>query len=236
MLLPLGIAITLAEFVFSGAVGSAFINIAYLLLILFLGGVGTYRARRYRLTRTAWRGIRANQTGTGRQYAIRYVGYTLLQVITLGWFTPAKSVRLWEFRFANTWFGNARFEYTRGEESLHRSFAICWFLLIPTLGISFFWYKARELRTLAARTAYENTQFELEVTAGRLAWLVIPNALITFFTLGLGAPFAQWRMARFVSIYLRARDAPDFSAISQDFRERPRFGEGLAEGFDIGGV
>ncbi|MCH8181835.1 MAG: DUF898 domain-containing protein [Proteobacteria bacterium] len=236
VLLPLGIVNALAQFLIQGDVGAILFNMAYYLVILFLIGVGLYRARRYRLTRTTWRGIRANQTGAGKQYAIRYVGYTILQGITLGWFTPAKNVRLWDFRLANTWFGNARFKYARGGEGLYRTFAICWFLLIPTLGISFLWYKARELRTLTAKTSYEKTQFELDVTAGRLAWLVIPNALITIFTVGLGAPFAQWRTARFLAIYLRARGTPDFSAIEQDLRARPQFGEGLADGFNLGGV
>lgn len=236
VLLPLGVTSMIGDFLFPGEIGGIIFNAAYYLVILFLIGLGLYGARRYRLTRTTWRGIRANQTGAGKQFAIRYLGYTILQGLTLGWFTPAKNVRLWDFKVTNTWFGNSRFEYARGGEALYRPFAICWFLFVPTLGISFLWYKARELRTLTAKTTYEQTQFDLAATTGRLAWLLIPNALIIIFTLTLGTPFTQWRTARFLAIYLRARGTPDFSAIEQDVRARPQFGEGLAEGLDLGGV
>jgi uncharacterized membrane protein YjgN (DUF898 family) len=43
-------------------------QVATFLLFMFLGGVAVYRARRYRLSRTTWRGIRGSLTGSSWAY------------------------------------------------------------------------------------------------------------------------------------------------------------------------
>ena len=47
-----------------------------------------YRARRYRLTRTIWRGVRFWMTGSGWSYAWRAGLWTLLVIVTLGLALP----------------------------------------------------------------------------------------------------------------------------------------------------
>jgi len=48
----------------------------------------TFRARRYRLSRTLWRGVRASQGGTGGAYLWLAIKWTLLSMITLGIAVP----------------------------------------------------------------------------------------------------------------------------------------------------
>ncbi|MGB5085051.1 MAG: DUF898 family protein [Methylocystis silviterrae] len=47
-----------------------------------------YRARRYRLHRTAWRGLRFHMEGSGVSYALNAMGWGLLTVISLGLALP----------------------------------------------------------------------------------------------------------------------------------------------------
>src|SRR5258708_27174366 len=62
------------------AFASVPVGLFYYLFIQF----AIYRARRYRLTRTIWRGVRFSMGGSGMSYAWRVGLWTLLAVITLG--------------------------------------------------------------------------------------------------------------------------------------------------------
>ena len=60
------------------------LQLLYYLLLFFLIQVAIYRMRRYRLTRTAWRGVRFGLDGSSLRYAALAVGYGLLTLATLG--------------------------------------------------------------------------------------------------------------------------------------------------------
>ena len=62
----------------------AFASIPLYALLYVFGQFATYRARRYRLTRTVWRGVRFWMTGSGWNYALRSVLWLLLVIVTLG--------------------------------------------------------------------------------------------------------------------------------------------------------
>lgn len=79
-------------------------------LIYALLEIGIYKARGYRLSHTAWRGIRFGQTGSGVRYALNALGWTLMVGITVGIIKPWMDTELFRLRWANTWFGNHRFE------------------------------------------------------------------------------------------------------------------------------
>lgn len=66
----------------------------FYLLLFFLMGFGRFTAFRYLASRTTWRGVRFELTGSPWRYAWSYFGYMLLTVITLGWFAPAAERRL----------------------------------------------------------------------------------------------------------------------------------------------
>src|SRR5579859_6462127 len=52
------------------------------------GQFAIYRARRYRLTRTVWRGVRFWMDGSGWAYAVRAAGWALLVAVTFGAVLP----------------------------------------------------------------------------------------------------------------------------------------------------
>ncbi len=51
---------------------------------VLLIGLALYRARRYRLSRTLWRGIRGVQTGSAALYGVKYLGYWVLTIVSAG--------------------------------------------------------------------------------------------------------------------------------------------------------
>jgi uncharacterized membrane protein YjgN (DUF898 family) len=110
------------------------------LFFLLLYGMAIYRARRYRLSRTLWRGIRGTLVGSSWAYTIRHFGALLLKIVTLGWATPAMNLML-ESRITNEMqFGNQSFRFSGSAAPLYRKFALCWFLtvlvIVPLVGVA----------------------------------------------------------------------------------------------------
>ena len=75
-----------------------------------------YRSRRYRLTRTVWRGVRFSMTGSGLNYAWRVGLWSLLVFISLGFALPWRQAALERFKMRYTAYGNLQgcFEGTGG--------------------------------------------------------------------------------------------------------------------------
>jgi uncharacterized membrane protein YjgN (DUF898 family) len=73
-----------------------------------------YRARRYRLSRTIWRGVRFSMTGSGWDYAWRAGLWMLLVIVTFGVALPWYLTALERFKMRHTSFGSlaGRFEGT----------------------------------------------------------------------------------------------------------------------------
>ncbi len=63
-------------------------------LSYFLFHLASYRALRYRLSRTNWRGIRGTQTGSALAYAFKVFGWLLLMPFTLGFLYTRQSISL----------------------------------------------------------------------------------------------------------------------------------------------
>ena len=64
------------------------------LLATVLGHYAVFRARRYRLTRTVYRGVRFHQTGSAWLYAVMAVLWWTLIILTLGLAYPIALSRL----------------------------------------------------------------------------------------------------------------------------------------------
>ena len=94
-----------------GTVGQIISSLSFPLLF-FLGQFAVYRARRYRLTRTVYRGVRCHQGGSALRYAVCAVFWWALIVLTLGLAYPFAQSRLERFKMRHTYYGNlqGRFE------------------------------------------------------------------------------------------------------------------------------
>ena len=70
-----------------------------------------YRARRYRLHRTAWRGLRFYMDGSGLSYALRAMGWGFVTIITLGLTLPWMQAALERYKMRHTYYGDLGGEF-----------------------------------------------------------------------------------------------------------------------------
>jgi uncharacterized membrane protein YjgN (DUF898 family) len=107
VLAPVSVAYILAYRLSLGSpVLAASIQGAYFLALFIFLQVALFRSRRYRLSRTVWRGIYAGQTGSTWHYCALFLGYGVLTVVTLGLALPWMHVALARYKLNNTCFGN----------------------------------------------------------------------------------------------------------------------------------
>lgn len=98
------------------------------------------------------------------------------------------------------------------------------------------WYAIKQLEHFMGNMRFENAGFSFHGTYGGLLKVWIVNLLIIIFSLGLASEIAEMRMIRFVVQNLRLTGDIDVESILQTALESPKIGEGLAEGFDLGGI
>ena len=160
--------------------------------ILFLIGYATFRARRYRLSRTVLRSIRFWQTGSNVGYALRMVGYLALTMATLGIARPVGDIALYRYQMQHTWFGSQKFEFDGRAGPMMGKWILSLALVPFTLGLSLIWYAAFRMRYLQSQTRYQGIGFSLAVTFGNLVRIYSLYALVMTVLFGLfyGAIFA----------------------------------------------
>jgi uncharacterized membrane protein YjgN (DUF898 family) len=135
ILLPMGIAgFAVAVLGLSGP-GRAGYELGFYLFLFLLSGIGIHRARRYRLSRTRWRGIRGGLSGSSWGFAWTYLWTMLFIPLTLGWIVPWRAVRLQKALFDATHFGDKAFTFSGRAGPLYRRFWVVWLsAIILTVG------------------------------------------------------------------------------------------------------
>ena len=193
-------------------------------------------ARRYRLSRTSWRGIRFSFRGSASEFVKLFIVHTILTSITLGLWYPIFDVRRHAFLTNDSWFGNRKLAFDGGMNGLFGPFVLALVLTPFTLGLCWFWYLAKKRRYFWDHTTFGAARFRYTVGGGALLWLMLGNFLILVLTLGLGWSWAQVRSARFVARNLSLVGELDLESIQQDARAASATGEGLAGLLDAGGL
>ena len=84
----------------------AFASTPLFLALYVFGQFAIYRARRYRLTRTVWRGVRFWMDGSGWAYASRAIGWAVLMVLTLGLILPWREAALERYKMRHSHYGD----------------------------------------------------------------------------------------------------------------------------------
>jgi len=153
-------------------------NGVQIFVITFLVYIALFRARRYRLTRTQWRGIRGGQTGSAVRYALLAFGWMFVTVLTLGLAYPVMQTRLQGYLIANTWFGSQSLSFDGEAKDLFRRWLIAWLLLIPTVGVSWVWYQVQAFRYFVGQTRYGNLSFTSELSFGRVIGVIVRYVLV----------------------------------------------------------
>ncbi len=232
------------------------------LVFFYLTGVAIYRAQRYRLRRTRWRGIRGTMSGNPWRFGWTYFWTFLTLIPTLGWSSPWRHVKLARILTNDSMLGSRSFSMAASARPLLAPFALMWasWLLIAApwiyaavdgngesallaLGLSVplvllalvltIRYQVRAANYLTGQTRFDNARFGLALGTGSLIGLILTNLLITVFTLGIFAPVVQTRTARYIFKRLSIDGMVNFAAITQATDALERTGEGLAEAFDV---
>ncbi|MGH7325210.1 MAG: YjgN family protein [Candidatus Rokuibacteriota bacterium] len=202
-------------------------TVAAYALVTVLIPVARVGARRYRLSRTSWRGIRFSFRGRTAEFVRIYAAGALLTALTLGLFYPAFTVRNHAFMMRHSYFGNARFDFDGRSNGFLVNFLYAVLLTLPTLGLVWFWFVATQRRYFWDHTTFPGARFRSTVTGGRLLRLKLGNLLFIALTLGLGWPWATTRTARFTCRYVTLEGALDLAAIQQQTQMATATGEGL---------
>ena len=133
VLAPLSIVYIVAHRLSLGSpVLAASVQGAYFLSLFVFMQVALFRSRRYRLSRTTWRGIYAAQTGSTWRYLGLFLFYGLLTLVTLGLALPWMHVGLARYKLDNTRFGDrAMHVEARGSALFGRWLVVIALLVVP---------------------------------------------------------------------------------------------------------
>src|SRR5580698_4723638 len=99
-------------------------------LLLLLGEYALYRARRYRLTRTVFRGLRFDQHGSPWRYAIYALVCWGLVIVTLGLAYPWTQAFIERFKMRNTSYGDLQGRFEGAGLSLFLRGLPMWLLVV----------------------------------------------------------------------------------------------------------
>ncbi|MDP8921187.1 MAG: YjgN family protein [Pseudomonadota bacterium] len=90
---------------------AALASLPLLVIMYLLTHFGVYRARKYRASRTAFRGIRFWMKGAGWAYAFRAILWDLATLLTLGLALPWAMASLERYRMRHTYFGSVQGDF-----------------------------------------------------------------------------------------------------------------------------
>ena len=160
----------------------AFASIPLVAFFYLFGQFAIYRARRYRLTRTVWRGVRFWMSGSGWLYALQASLCGLLVIVTLGLAMPWRTAALERYKMRHSYYGDLQgsFEGT-GWEFFKRGWWL-WLLtpialyVSPLLPFIYGAFKAVEWRWWLSGIRFGGVRVESELPKSRLIglyWKVI---------------------------------------------------------------
>ena len=138
------------------------------------GQFAIYRARRYRLTRTVWRGVRFWMDGSGWAYALLATLWLVLALITIGLAWPWRAAALERYKMEHSWYGDLQ---GRFEGSGWEFFKRIWWLwpvtpiaifLFPALPFLWAHYKAVEWRWWMSGMRFGAVAVESKLESGAL--------------------------------------------------------------------
>jgi len=195
--------------------------------------VAVVGARRYRLSRTSWRGIRFSLRGRTFDFVkVYWLGWVLMP-LTLGVWYPVWITQRHAFLTRNTWFGSQRFAFDGRGRDLVGPFILMAILFVPSLGLAWFGFAAYRHRYFWGHTSVGGARFRSTVSGFAWGWLTCSNIVVLVSSLGLFWPWMTVRNVRFTLRYLALEGALDLSHVRQDAQATTATGEGLAGFFDV---
>jgi len=191
-----------------------FASIPLIAFFYIFGQFAIFRARRYRLTRTVWRGVRFWMTGSGWIYALQAALWGVLTALTLGLTLPWRTAALERYKMRHSFYGDLQGSFEgRGWEFFKRGWWL-WllapvaFYVFPLAPFIYGAFKAVEWRWWLSGIRFGGVRIESSLSRSALiglywkviGWIVV-LALVFSAYLGLsaalvasmsGEPFAEF--------------------------------------------
>src|SRR5882757_1893904 len=165
----------------------AFASIPLLAFFYLFGQFAIFRARRYRLTRTVWRGVRFWMSGSAWIYALQASLWGLLMIVTLGLALPWRAAALERYNRRHSYYGDLQGSFEgRGWEFFKRGWWL-WLLAPIALYVSplapfvYAAFKAVEWRWWLSGIRFGGVRLESTMRRGALIglyWKVIGWVLL----------------------------------------------------------
>ncbi len=206
--------------------------LATVLLLIFIP-IAMVGSRKYRLSRSSWRGIRFSFRGKVREFAGIFFKSMLFMALTLGFYSPYWTAARQRFMQRNSYFGGKKFGYDGKGEDLFGSYAIAVLLCLPTLFFSLIWYEVKSGVYNWSHTTLGKARFRSTVTFGSMLGMAFTNILLVLFTLGFGASWAEARYYRFVAENLFLDGDAELDDVEQDAKASEATGEEMADFLDM---
>ncbi|CCQ75334.1 YjgN family protein [Magnetospira sp. QH-2] len=111
------------------------VTISQFLVYYLLIQMAVYRLTRYRLSRTAWRGVRFGLDGKTMGYVMLAMKWSLWTALTLGITYPWMRVALTRYRADNARFGDGAFSFIPAPD-LARSLLLPWLAYLGCFGVA----------------------------------------------------------------------------------------------------
>lgn len=248
------------------AIGQWFIFVgmlAFYVMILWGVGFAQFRAMRYRLSRTYWRGIRGGSDDSGSSYGWSALGRNFLAGLSAGLAMPWALVENWNERVNAMSFGDHQMVSTMNTEGLfvrwlavyaaYIGFVVLALVfgpepgepataaaaLIPLLfgiGIALALLGFWSLYFRNAAEGFEWAGVTARFNAGAVDWIKLYAKIVglTIVTLGFGGLVARYLHWKFVMDRLELFGDIHVADIGQSTTKAPTEAEGFADAFDIG--
>lgn len=160
----------------------AFASIPLIAFFYLFGQFAIYRARRYRLTRTVWRGVRFWMRGSGWIYALHASLWGVVVVLTIGLALPWRTAALERYKMRHSFYGDLQGSFEgRGWEFFKRAWWL-WLLtpvalyISPLLPFVYAGFKAIEWRWWLSGIRFGDVRLESSLPKSALIglyWKVI---------------------------------------------------------------
>lgn len=159
-----------------------FASIPLIAFFYLFGQFAIYRARRYRLTRTVWRGVRFWMRGSGWIYALHASLWGVVVVLTIGLALPWRTAALERYKMRHSFYGDLQGSFEgRGWEFFKRAWWL-WLLtpvalyISPLLPFVYAGFKAIEWRWWLSGIRFGDVRLESSLPKSALIglyWKVI---------------------------------------------------------------
>ncbi|OBX18094.1 hypothetical protein A9995_13100 [Erythrobacter sp. QSSC1-22B] len=257
---------------------AAVLTLLSFVILFYLTGLARFRALRYRLSRTRWRGIRGGSDDNGFRFGLSYLWKTFVGYLPAGLLIPWSMTNLWNERWGKMSFGPYGFAAGAKSGPIFGRFLLFYLApfvifiggialaftgvlagfgiggeegaaiggMIGIVGLVLFFYLGLGLIAVAFfaafyREAVGSTQwgdigFSFEASTPDWIRLLLGDAALVVFTLGIGLIFLSYRHWKFFMTHLEARGEILLDELTQSTTATARHGEGLLDAFDVGAI